>query len=429
MTFGFIVRVNASSGSINISTNKWSVVVGNTVTTTVTLSSGSALGSWEFVLNYDKNILQLTNSNTESGGQTSKGVVNSASQYSKSYTFTFKAIGSGTCNFSIANNRVYAYDESQMSISTNMAKVSVITQAQLEASYSKNNYLSSLGIKDLALTPEFNKDTLEYTIELEHDVTSIVVEAKAEDGTASVNGAGEKAVTPGENNIEIVVTAQNGNERKYIIKATVKELSPINVIVDKKNYTIVRKKDGLTVPSDYTETTVIIGEEEVLAYYNEHTKYTLLALKDNTGDINFYIYNASKNSYSLYKEALFDQVKLSLLEYTGKVPNGYFKTTVKIGDNEITAYKLNKTSKNVLIYGVNINTGKANLYMYDRDENTIQKYYDEEVITMNSKLNSYMLVIIILGAFNVLVLVILMVILMKKRKKKKTKNKELPSEI
>ena len=57
--------VNAASGKINV-TGTSTVVVGNNVTVTVTLSSNTPIGSWEMSLNYDKNYLQLRSTNSES---------------------------------------------------------------------------------------------------------------------------------------------------------------------------------------------------------------------------------------------------------------------------------------------------------------------------------------------------------------------------
>ena len=48
-------NVYAASATISVSTNASQIIVGNNVTVTVTVSSASALGSWEYNLNYDKN--------------------------------------------------------------------------------------------------------------------------------------------------------------------------------------------------------------------------------------------------------------------------------------------------------------------------------------------------------------------------------------
>ena len=63
MLFLFVLglfKVNASSALINVSTNKTSVVVGNSITVTVKISSTEAIGAWEYDLSYDNSILNST---------------------------------------------------------------------------------------------------------------------------------------------------------------------------------------------------------------------------------------------------------------------------------------------------------------------------------------------------------------------------------
>jgi len=74
-----------------------------------------------------------------------------------------------------------------------------------------------------SLSPEFYRETYEYTVEYEdtvnlYDLTEIQLEAKAEDDRATVNGTGTAKLEPGENTITIIVTAENGSERSYTIK-------------------------------------------------------------------------------------------------------------------------------------------------------------------------------------------------------------------
>ena len=47
LTFGGILQVNASSGTISVTSSASTVVVGNTFKVTVKISSSAALGSWQ----------------------------------------------------------------------------------------------------------------------------------------------------------------------------------------------------------------------------------------------------------------------------------------------------------------------------------------------------------------------------------------------
>ena len=48
-----------------------------------------------------------------------------------------------------------------------------------------------------------------------------------------------------------------------------------------------------------------------------------------------------------------------------------------INGNEYEVYKLKKSSDYALVYALNLDTGQKNLYMYDREENTMQRYITE----------------------------------------------------
>ena len=52
-----------------------------------------------------------------------------------------------------------------------------------------------------------------------------------------------------------------------------------------------QKRKDLPVKSDYfIEKEITIGEEVIEGYYNETLKYDVVGLKDNTGNIKYYIY-------------------------------------------------------------------------------------------------------------------------------------------
>ncbi len=80
-----------------------------------------------------------------------------------------------------------------------------------------NNKLSSLSVDGFVLTPTFNRDTLEYNLIVDPSVSSISVNAAPLNSAASVSAAGTVELQNGSNDINVTVTAQNGNVRKYIL--------------------------------------------------------------------------------------------------------------------------------------------------------------------------------------------------------------------
>jgi len=364
-------KVFAASGSINV-TGTNSAVVGSTVTVTVKLSSSTGIGSWEYLINYDSSMLKLIEGKTKVADFTSeKGGVKS-----KSYTLKFKALKSGNAKVSVGSYAMYAYtDESSMSVSAGSKTIKIMTQAELEATYSKNNNLKSISVDGYEITPTFKKDVLEYSVELPSNVESIKVSASVEDSKARVSGTGEISVSEGENKIELVVTAENGSTKTYTINANVIDASPIEVSVNGEKWTIIKRASLLTKPELFTETSVKIGDNDIPAFYSEITKLTLVGLKNSEGLIKLFTYKDGK--YEEYNELKLGNSTLLLKPLKEK--DFFKKTSIMINEIKYDCLKVSEKSDYALFYALNMQTGKKDYYLYDSNEQTLQRYDDELV--------------------------------------------------
>lgn len=372
-------KVFAANASISLSGGN-SAVVGSTITVNVTLSSSVGIGSWEYLINYDSSRLQLISGNTKvvDYSQVSGGVK------SKTYTLKFKALKSGAATVSVGSYEMYSYsDEAAMNVSAGSKTIKIITQAELEASYSKNNNLSSLSVNGYEITPAFDKNTLEYKVELPASVENIDVAATAEDSKSKISGTGSLQVAEGDNKFEIVVTAENGSTKTYVLVASVVDENPIKVTVSKKEYTLIKRASLLTKPELFTETTVKINDLDIPAFYNETAKITLVGLKDTEGNVSLFVYDNDK--YYQYKELRFSNVVLMLLDNSNKV-NYFNKADVTINDIKYDCLKSNKKSKFSLFYGMNLINGEKGYYLYEETEQTLQKYDGEVVDIVVSEL-------------------------------------------
>ena len=413
----------AASGKINVSGTS-TVVVGNNVTVTVTLSSSTLIGSWEMSLNYDKNYLQLRSATSESNGirmaaSTATGVK------SKSYTFTFKTLKKGSTSVSVGGYLAYAYaDLSEISLSSNSKKINIITQAELEASYSKNNNLASLGVEGFTLTPEFNANTLEYSVIVPEDTKNVNITGTVQDKKASITGVGVQQVNQGNNKFLVTVKAENGSEKTYTINVDVKDENPIEVTVGDKKYTVVKIKENLPIASLYNEYSIKINEFDIPAYKNDYTGLVLVGLKDTEGNISLFIYDDENNSYKEYSELKSSQITIYPLKPEENI-EGYKKGNVKIQDIDVEGFYLNEDSDFFVIYGVNVETGDKGFYMYDKKMQTLIKYNDELSSLLSEKIKLYTYIIIGFISLSVVMLIIIIVLVCKKGKKKKRgKDKE-----
>ncbi len=413
-----IAKAKASAISVSMPAN---AVVGSTVTATITVNDANIAG-WDFIVGYDSSKLRFVSSTLEDGATHS--VATLQMHPSKKYTITFKVIASGKASVYISSAKC----SQSSSCTRGTASSTLRTQAEIEASYSKNNNLSSLGVEGTELSPTFSKDVTEYSVELEPDTTSVNLTGTVEDKTASADGFGTREVQDGPNKLEIVVTAQNGSKKTYVINATVKEYDPIKVKVDGKEYTVVRKKSGIGSVDGYEVTTIKIGENEVPALKSQVTGYTLVLLKDEQGNQDYFI--KDKENYLIYKELSFNRVKLAPLPWNKNlIPTNYKKYKITYNDEQLDAYKLNKKSKYALIYGVNVETGVENVYMYDSVEDTLQIYNQEETKSLIKDKHLYLKLTLGLGVLAFVELIVIVSVLVSSNKKNKVKVKQMSNKV
>lgn len=405
----FMIIENVSAGNLGVSASKTNATIGDKVV--ISVSASGLAGKFS---------VTSSNGSVLSGGTGSTWIDNG----SQTFVFNANAVGSAT----ITVTPIDVADYSTGGAYTAGKSVRVNVKAKPVVVLSKDDTLSSLGIEGKELTPAFSKDTLEYSVELEPDTTSVNVIASASNSGASISGAGAREVQDGPNRLEIVVTAENGSSRTYVINATVKEFDPIKVKINKKDYTVVRKKSGLGEVNGYEATTVDINGTEVPALKSQVTGYTLVVLKDEQGNQNYFI--KDKDNYILYKEYTFNKVVLVPLPWNkSDVPANYKKYTITYNDSKIDAYKLNKKSKYALIYGVNAETGVENIYMYDSTEDTLQIYNTEETKSLIKDKHLYLKLTLGLGVLAFVELIVLISVLVSNKKKNTVKVKQMNNKV
>ena len=364
----FILFVSSTkAASLSVSANKSTVIVGSTVNVTVT-ANGAA--GWEYCLTYDDSLFTLTSAPTDTGG---KCVLTGSTLIGyKTVTFTFKAKKSGTGTIGLANYAMYDDNGSAVGVSAGSVRLTNKTQAEIEASYSTNANLRSLVVENYELTPAFDINTLEYSLEVENDVESVKVIATKADYTATVSGAGEISLQEGLNTINVVVTAQKGNKKTYVVNITRKELNPIQVNVDGKKLFIVRKTEGLEVPNyyvsdveKYTSANYISVDEksdEIPVFKSEISGYTLVALRDEDGNVGFYIWDKATDSYRLYTDINSGNLFIVVEQPETLLDEAKNTKEMMISNKRVVVYKLDDTDDYVLVYGMNAENGEKSWY-------------------------------------------------------------------
>lgn len=282
--------------------------------------------------------------------------------------------GTGTHNLNVGNNTITITVESESGAKQNY--VITVIRAKKE-----NNDLLTLTV-DGNPVKDFNKDTLEYTLDnVLYTKTSIEIGATTVDTDATISGLGTKGLTTGLNTFEVIVTAQNGTTKTYkinitrnknnnanlsllavtgyalsppfhseiyeydvIVEATREKLSPneVTAIPEDSNATIVKQEEiTLSTTSDNLYTVTVTAEDGQTV-----KTYTIKVIRPKSSD-------ASLKEVKLTGATLSPSFASNKYEYTITVPYGstdfsiegipnYNKTTVtgngnySLSDNQVT---------------------------------------------------------------------------------------------
>ena len=430
---------NAFAYGFNVSLTSTSVTVGNSVTLTI---SGSDLAGKFTINSSNTNVATLSSSSVFIDKDTQRITIYTKNTGSSVITINPVDVTSysgetvtGAKSITITVNPKPTNTKPNGGGSSNGG--SYIPPAK-----KTNSYLSSLTVDGLELNEKFDKESLEYTVTVPADTEKIKINAQLEDSDAKVTGTGEVNVSTGLNTFEIVVTAENGSKRTYILKATVEELKPIKVKIDNTEYTIQRKRKDLPEVSAYWEPTELtIDNEKIEAYYNPTMKYTIVGLKDPTGKISYYLYK--NNTYTKYQEHTFNGTTLQILDKevsNAKKSNFYYdsdkissyqevkldllKNTYALDNNDIEG------NQYYLFYAINMETGKESLYQYDAIEKTVQRYNTELLSLYKNSSDTYYICLLgslLLLGVTIIIFSTILICKGKKNKKKMTLVKSNPT--
>ena len=197
-----------AASSITIAAGSTNLTVGSS--TTLTIRGNNVIGK-----------VNITSSNP--------GVVSLSSSQewlegSVTIRATAKAAGSAYITVTSADTSDATTGES-VSVSTG---VNLTSKAVVVDTRSSNNYLSLLKVEGYELSPAFNANTNNYTLNVGYDVSSLNVSAVPADNKSRTVVEGNLDLVAGENNVTVTVTAENGYKRVYTITVT-KEKNPDDI--------------------------------------------------------------------------------------------------------------------------------------------------------------------------------------------------------
>lgn len=395
----FMCMGNAYAGSSSITASSTSITTDGSVT--IKVSASGLAGKFSVI---------SSNTGVLSGGVSSVWLENS----SVSYKFTPRAVGKAT----ITLNPLDVADLSTNTKYTSIKSVTITVSKPREKS--TNNDLNSITVEGYEITPVFNKDTLDYNVSVPADVEKVKVNASKSDSYSTLTGTGEFAVTFGENKFPLVVTSETGVAKTYNVIVTVVDNNPITTKIDGKTLTVVKRASLLVKPELFTEAPVVINDLNIPGFINEKNNIVLVGLMDENSKIGLYIYNSKDSTYAKYLSISNKTISFMSLSTDKKIDN-YVKSEITIDDIKYSGYKVDKGSKYILIYGINLETGEKGWFSYNESDKTLQMFdftiINNLVKENNKEINIYRIIIIALS-FTIISLFTLLLFSKKKNNKK-----------
>ena len=459
-----------AAANISVSVDKSNVKVGDTVTVTLSITSGYGA---QGILQKSSGVL----------GGSSDELFTIGAGVGDEQKFLYKATSVGTCTFSIqeplgdttdvyggtpsigvgsatvtvtsasSNNDSNSNKDNKDNTGSNTSNDSNANKdnENKEEKKSSNASLGSLVISAGTLSPEFSAATKDYTATVDYSCSSLAVTANPADSKASVTSVtGNDSLEVGENTVSVVVTAEDGSTSTYNIVVTRRaEDDPENA--DKQDnwkkfdingteWTMVNDIPEDVVPVGFEHSKTVIDGLEYNTLHGTFGDVTLVYLQSESGN-GLFVYDAAQNAaYEFVRINSESHFIVVLLPKVDDVPEGYNEISLSIeGKGVATAYQTkgektdDQTKDFYLVYAINDN-GESGWYTYDSVDGTYMRtelstptVAQEENDTTKSELvpgiaNKYLVLAAILVLIIIILALLLLVVIVKN--KKRTANEE-----
>jgi hypothetical protein len=390
-------KIDAQAANVVIALSASTVSVGNNVTATISVS-GSDISAYTIYVSYNSSVLQYNSASGSAIVNGGGGTVTASGTSAGSFSISFTAIANGSGSITTSGSDVYDINGNAISISHAGATVTVATasnngdtnngNATTEAGETTETTeddgrsadcdLASLQVSPGTLTPAFSADRTTYSLQVDEDVTSVVVSASAADGNATTSVSGANSIQKGKNTVRVTVTAENGAVKVYTINVQAGEdVGDPVATIDGKEYSFVMNEDGLEAPEGFTAGTTTYKDWDVLSYESPNKKITVVCLKDEDGENHWFIMDAEKDVFTPYQEysSQYNRYIITAVPDGVAIPDGFKETTLKIGDNSVIAYQSDDIADKdlYLVYAINVE-GEEGFYEYDAKEQAFLRY-------------------------------------------------------
>ena len=440
--FAFNINVYAASGSLGVSSS--SVYVGDSFTVTVNVNSAAA---W--------------NVHVSASGPVSGCVINQADatadamDTNKTFSATCTATGEGTITVRLSGDVTSASDGNAVGISGSRS-VTVSKKPTPPSNNNNNNNNNSnnnrpsnnnntdtrsknANIKELSIEGYdlVKVDNNNYTLSVPNDVTSVNIKATAEDSKSKVTGAGNHDINVGENNIEIVVTAENGSQNKINVKVTRKDgyyLDDLESVLKNNKVNDINININADTKLTSSDLQKIKESKKTVKfnYYKEDKSLLYSWIIDGSkinevNDINTTIKFESENKKDILRLSNYADGLFVGLKQTNNLPTGT-KLKLFVGDKykdndlvNVYGYVKNNDKLELVKTKIKVENGYIEFEVTDASDyfvtmSTIPS--SDKVVTTTEKSSSPILLIII-GILSLAVIGLIIAFILKNKKNKK----------
>lgn len=385
-----------SANSCRVSFSDPSCNVGNNVTVSVSVTGDVAAADINLVYSTDYLEFVSVSGDLSYGGSGSVRLYNmyNSGSGNMNFSITFKARAAGTGSITVSSYDIVDGNGDPMDVTCGSSTVTI-------TNLSDNSSLSSLSISPGSLSPAFSPSTTNYSVSVSNSVSSMTVSAIPADSQARASVSGNSNLKVGSNTITITVTAGNGSTSKYYIN--VNRAPAPGGTVDKPNTSSIdsetsssseeekvlyaKFKDGTELElTDFNDEDVPPGFE-IISYNYKNTDISAVS-HDGENGVAFYLKGNDKYPTGFYfydKTAdivypfpyLALESSYILVDFPAdlKIPDNYTAAVKEVGGNEINVLIPNdvKEINHYLLCAIN-KAGIKNIYLYDIEESTLQRY-------------------------------------------------------
>ncbi len=275
---------------------------------------------------------------------------------------------------------------------------------------SGNNNLSSLTVSEGKLSPKFVSSNTTYSLKLSELVKEINVSAKTDSNKAKVSGLGNISLQPGDNKIEILVTAENGDKKVYTINAYVDPKPLVYLKYNNEKIGIVRNFKDIYIPKDFVKSNYEIDNNTITLFSKDNIN--LVYGEDSQNEKILYLFDKEHNNLVKKVTPVNINNREFLVVDVNKTKDGFVLDEFEVDNKKIGCYIF----ENPDYYLINVLNGNGKIveYLYEKSEGTIQLFPGFLLNKKDENINN--LPIYILGAI-VAILCILVIFLGLKLKK------------